>query len=98
MVSETDGEKLYEIVKYINSALLETKESSIKRKIYQKMRSTGATAKFYGLAQVDKNGIPLRPVLSIPGSSYYNLNKFLTPYFDKLPGVKVKLSTLDARR
>ena len=44
------------------------------------------------------NGILLRPVLSIPGSSYYNLNNFLTQLFDKVPGANIETSTLDARR
>ena len=60
------------------------------------MRSTGAQhAKFYGPANVHKNGIPLRPDLSIPEISYY---KFLTPLFDKVPGANIETSTLDTRR
>ena len=50
-----------------------------------------------GLAKVQKNLILLRPVLSIT-SSYYNLNKFLTPLFDKVPGANIECSTLDAQR
>ena len=38
------------------------------------------------------------PVSSIPGSSYYNLNKFLTPLFDKVPGANIETSMLSARR
>ena len=34
----------------------------------------------------------------MPGSSYYNLNKFVTPFFDKVPGANIETSTLDARR
>ena len=44
------------------------------------------------------NGILLRPVLSIPGSSYYNLNNFLAQFFDKVPRANIETSTLDARR
>ena len=36
--------------------------------------------------------------MSIPGSSYYQLNKSLTPLFDKVPGANIEASTLDARR
>ena len=88
------------IQKDINSALLDMKKSSlINKEVYQKMRSTGAQpVRLYDLAKVHKNGIPLRPVLSIPGSSYCSLNKFLTPLFDKVPGANIETSTLDARR
>ena len=41
---------------------------------------------------------PLRRILSIPGSSYHNLNKFLTPLFEKSPGANFETSTLDARK
>ena len=45
-----------------------------------------------------KKGFPLRQVLSIPGSSYYNLNNLLTPLLDKVPGANIETSTLDAQR
>ena len=32
------------------------------------------------------------------GSSYYNLNKFLAPLFEKVPGYYIETSKLDARR
>ena len=41
---------------------------------------------------------PLRPVLSIPGSSYENLNRFVTPFFQKLPGANIETNTEDARK
>ena len=44
-------------------------------------------ARLHGLAKVHKSGTLLRPVLSIPGSSYENLNKFLSPFFERLPGL-----------
>ena len=34
----------------------------------------------------------------MPGSSYHNLNKFLKPLFDKVPGANVETSTPDAQR
>ena len=63
------------------------------------MRTTGAQpARLYGLAKVHKNETPLRPVLSIPGSSYHNFNKFLTPLFEKIPGANIETSTLETRK
>ena len=88
------------IEKEINGTLLEMKKQDlISDKIYQKLRTTGAQpARLYGLAKVHKNETPLRPVLSIPGSSYHNLNKFLTPLFEKVPGANIETSTLETRK
>ena len=61
------------------------KKVKIPVKVYESLRSTGAQpARLYGLAQVHKKEIPLRPVLSIPGSCYHKHNKFLTPYLQKI--------------
>ena len=62
------------------------------------MRSTGAQpARLYGLAKVHKQGTPLRPILSLPGSSYDNLNKTFAKYFDEIEGAKIKTNTQMAR-
>ena len=62
------------------------------------MRSTGAQpARLYGLAKVYKQGTPLRPILSLPGSSYDNLNKTFAKYFDEIEGAKIKTNTQMAR-
>ena len=54
------------------------KKDKISEALYTRLRSTGAQpARLYGLAKVHKQGKPLRPVLSLPGSSYDNLNKTL---------------------
>ena len=59
-------------------------------KVYEALRSTGAQpARLYGLAKVHKKGTPLRPVLSIPGSRYHKLNKFLTPFFQKIKAANI---------
>ena len=52
------------------------KRDEISDQLYSKMRSTGGQpARLYGLAKVHKAETPLRPVLSLPGSSFENLNK-----------------------
>ena len=62
------------------------------------MRSTGGQpARFYGLAKVHKVNTPLRPVLSLPGSSYYNLNKVLAKFFENIEGANIETNSLDAR-
>ena len=68
--------------KLINSRLHQLmKQGKIKEKIYHRLRTTGSQpARLYGLAKVHKIGTPLPLVLSIPSSSYENLNKFLSPF------------------
>ena len=65
--------------------------------LYSKMRSTGGRpARSYGLARVHKAETPLRPVLSLPGSSYENLNKTLAKFFD-IDEANIETNTKDAR-
>ena len=62
------------------------------------MRSTGGLpARLYGLVKVHKVNTPLRPVLSLPGNSYYNLNKVLAKIFEKIEGANIETNSLDAR-
>ena len=45
---------------------------------YHRIRPNDATtAKFYGLPKVHKENIPLRPIVSLPGSPTYELSKYL---------------------
>ena len=62
------------------------------------MRSTGGQhARLYGLAKVHNVNTSLRPVLSLPGSSYYNLNKNLAKFFEKIEGANIETISLDER-
>ena len=54
-------------------------------------------ARLYGLTKVHKLNTPLRPVLSMPSSSYYNLNKVLAKIFEKIDGTNIETNSLDAR-
>ena len=85
--------------KLINSSLDHLmKQGKISEKIYHRLRTTGLQpATLYGLAKVHKIGTPLGPVLSVPGSSYENLNKFFSPFFWKLPGANIETNSKDAR-
>ena len=63
------------------------KKDEISEALYTRLRSTGAQpARLYGLAKVHKQGTPLRPVHSLPGCSYDNLNKTLAKFFDETEG------------
>ena len=83
----------------INKKLLAMrKKDEIRESLYTRMRSTGGQpARLYGLTKVHKVNTPLRPVLSLPGSSYYNLNKVLAKFFEKIEGANIETNSLDAR-
>ena len=83
----------------INKKLLAMrKKDEISESLYTRMRSTvGQPARLYGLAKVHKVNTPLRPVISLPGSSYYNLNKVLAKFFENLEGANIETNSLDAR-
>ena len=40
---------------------------------------------------------PIRLILSLPGSSYYNLNKVLAKFFEKIERANIETNSLDAR-
>ena len=62
------------------------------------MRSTGGQpARLYGLAKVHKENTPLKPVLSLPVSSYFNLDKVLAKLFEKNECANIETNSLDAR-
>ena len=75
-----------------------SKKDEIHESLYKRMRSTGGQpAMLYGLAKVHKVNTPLRLVLCLPGSSYYNLNKVLAKFFEKVEGANIETNSLDAR-
>ena len=91
---------IMKIEKDINKELLAMKKKDeINEAMYNRLRSMGAQpTRLYGLAKVHKQGKPLRPVLSLPGSSYDNLNKTLAKYFDEIEGENIETNTQMARR
>ena len=54
-------------------------------------------ARLYGLAKVHKQVTPLRPVISLPSSSYDNLNKTLANNFDEIEVANLDTKTQMAR-
>ena len=90
---------IMKIEKDINKELLAMKKKNeISETLYIRLRLTGAQpARLYGLAKVHKQGTPLRLVLSLPGSSYDNLNKTLAKYFDEIDGASIETNTQMAR-
>ena len=54
-------------------------------------------ARLYRLSKVHKQCTPLPPVLSLPGSSYDNLNKKLAKYFDEIEGANIETNIQTGR-
>ena len=91
--------KLWSKTKNKNNSLQKLmKQGKISYKTYQRLSSNGSQpAGDYGLAKVHRKVTPLQPVLSIPASSYENLNRFPAPFFQKPPGANIETNTQDAR-
>ena len=70
-------------VNRINQKLKQLKDKDkLNETTYHRIRpnecnSTATTAKFYGLPKIHKENIPLRPIVSLPGSPTYELSKHL---------------------
>ena len=52
--------------------------------------------RLYGLAKVHKKNIPLRPVLSMPGSPYHKITHKVTDWLSVVPESKINSSTQNA--
>ena len=81
--------------KKINEVLLACKkEGKLDEKLYQKLRSTGGSApRLYGTAKTHKENTPLRPVLSMCGSVYYNIAANIARWLSVIPEAKINSST-----
>ena len=95
----TTDEVILKIEKELIKKVLDmNKRDEISDQLYSKMRSTGGQpARLYGLAKVHKDETPLRPVLSLPGSSYESPNKKLANFFDNIDGANIETNTKEAR-
>ena len=51
-----------------------------------------STAKFYGLRKIHKENIPLRPIVSLPGSPTYELSKHLAVILHQLKHQPIQLT------
>ena len=95
----TTDEVILKIEKEHNKELLAmNKRDKMKDQLYSKMRSKGGQpARLYGLAKVHKDETPLRPVLSLPSSSYETLYKMFAKFFDNIDGANIETNTKEAR-
>ena len=76
-------------------ALKEMKEDGrISEGLYEKLRPTGSQPpRLYGLAKIHKTVIPVRPVLSMPGSAYYKIGNEIAEWLATVPECKINSST-----
>ena len=79
----------------INDALLKLRnEGAISEELYDQMKSKGGQPpRLYGLAKVHKGVIPMRPVLSMPGSPYHNTAVVVTKWLSVIPESKGQCSS-----
>ena len=62
--------------------------------LYNQLSPTGSQpARLYGLAKVHKQDMPMRPVLSMPGSVYYNIAKQVASWLSHVPECQINCST-----
>ena len=70
------------------------KQNKFSKVIYDRLTPVGSQLpRLYGLAKVHKPGIPLRPVLSMPGSAYYEVAKQIAVWLKLVPECQINCST-----
>ena len=68
--------------------------AKIDDELYKDLKSTGGQLpRLYGLAKVHKQNVPLRPVLSMPGSPYHKVANKVTEWLSVIPEAKINCST-----
>lgn len=69
-------------------------DGKVTRDLYKKLKPRGSQpARLYGLGKVHKTAIPTRPVLSMPGSSYYKIGVQVAEWLSKVPACQINAST-----
>ena len=70
------------------------KNGHISEKLYNKLKPTGSQPpRLYGLAKVHKEGTPLRPIVSMPGSAYQQVAKQVAAWLSLVPECGINTST-----
>ena len=69
-------------------------KQEISQKAFDMMKPVGSKPpRLYGLAKVHKKDIPVRPVLSMPGSAYHKIGKFLSQFLGRVPECNIQTSS-----
>ena len=70
------------------------KQNKISNKLFYKLKPIGSQPpRLYGLAKIHKDNVPVRPVLSMPGSAYHNIAKIVTEWLSVVPECNINSST-----
>ena len=79
----------------IRDALKELKESEeIDEYLFDKLKPIGSQpARLYGMAKVHKKKIPVRPVLSMPGSAYHKIGMQVAEWLTMVPECGINTSS-----
>ena len=68
-------------------------DNKINDNIYEKLKPHGSQpARLYGTAKVHKDTLPMRPVLSMPGSAYYAIGVQVAEWLSKVPECQINTS------
>ena len=68
--------------------------NQISETLFDKLKPIGSKPpRLYGLAKVHKENTPLRPVLSMPGSSYYKIGKQVADWLSVVQECRINAST-----
>ena len=79
------------IVKELKELLAERK---ISEGLYNELKPIGSQPpRLYGLAKVHKDDIPVRPVLSMPGSAYHKIGEYVSDCLSVVPQCNINAST-----
>ena len=69
-------------------------ENKITESLFLKMKPIGSQpARLYGLAKIHKRDVPTRPVLSMPGSSYYKIASQIADWLSVVDECNINSST-----
>ena len=101
VVEEGNQRRVIKIEEEFNRSLKLLKDANKSTAEFdEKSRSCGAQpARLCSLAKVHKQGSPLRPILSFPGSCYENFPRFLSlsRWLEQLPGANIETSSQNER-
>ena len=68
-------------------------EGKIDEDLFNKVKPRGSQApRLYGLAKVHKANIPVRPVLSMPGSAYHKVAQQVSEWLSTIPEAQINSS------
>ena len=81
----------------VNKMLLDWKKTGkITDKLYHRLHLTGSQPpRLYGLGKNHKKDTPMRPVLSMCGSMYYNIASKLAKWLSVIPETSINCNTAD---